>query len=181
MLKRGLAFALALVMLASVSVAGATGMEIEKNGQWYTEVSAWAKDGVEKAIDLGVAYWPSRGDAKTSISRCYFAEDAAAVVALAYGSDLAAYEGFRVLQLMRGTGDNQKYAYETLDILRGRGNGDMDFFGNITRQEAAVMLARAYRIYCDEIHDDMEPLAYADKNDIADWARRTWPSLPTWA
>ena len=106
MLKRGLAFALALVMLASVSVAGATGMEIEKNGQWYTEVSAWAKDGVEKAIDLGVAYWPSRGDAKTSISRCYFAEDAAAVVALAYGSDLAAYEGFRVLQLMRGTGDN---------------------------------------------------------------------------
>lgn len=128
MLKRGLAFALALVMLASVSVAGATGMEIEKNGQWYTEVSAWAKDGVEKAIDLGVAYWPSRGDAKTSISRCYFAEDAAAVVALAYGSDLAAYEGFRVLQLMRGTGDNQKYAYETLDILRGRGNGDMDFF-----------------------------------------------------
>ena len=60
MLKRGLAFALALVMLASVSVAGATGMEIEKNGQWYTEVSAWAKDGVEKAIDLGVAYWPSR-------------------------------------------------------------------------------------------------------------------------
>ena len=33
MLKRGLAFALALVMLASVSVAGATGMEIEKNGQ----------------------------------------------------------------------------------------------------------------------------------------------------
>ena len=171
MLKRGLAFALALVMLASVSVAGATGMEIEKNGQWYTEVSAWAKDGVEKAIDLGVAYWPSRGDAKTSISRCYFAEDAAAVVALAYGSDLAAYEGFRVLQLMRGTGDKQKYAYETLDILRGRGNGDMDFFGNITRQEAAVMLARAYRIYCDEIHDDMEPLAYADKNDIADWAK----------
>ena len=106
MLKRGLAFALALVMLASVSVAGATGMEIEKNGQWYTEVSAWAKDGVEKAIDLGVAYWPSRGDAKTSISRCYFAEDAAAVVALAYGSDLAAYEGFRVLQLMRGTTRN---------------------------------------------------------------------------
>ena len=68
MLKRGLAFALALVMLASVSVAGATGMEIEKNGQWYTEVSAWAKDGVEKAIDLGVAYWPSRGDAKTSLA-----------------------------------------------------------------------------------------------------------------
>ena len=33
------------------------------------------------------------------------------------------------------------------------------------------MLARAYRIYCDEIHDDMEPLAYADKNDIADWAK----------
>ena len=56
MLKRGLAFALALVMLASVSVAGATGMEIEKNGQWYTEVSAWAMDGVEKAIDL---VWPT--------------------------------------------------------------------------------------------------------------------------
>ena len=171
MLKRGLAFVLALVMLASVSVAGAAGVEIEKKDHRYTEVSAWAKEDVEKAIDLGIAYLPSHENAGEAIYRYYFAEDAAAVVALAYGSDLAAYEGFRVLQLMRGTGDNQKYAYETLDILRGRGNGDMDLFGKITRQEAAVMLARAYRVYCDEIHDDMEPLAYADKNDIADWAK----------
>ena len=68
MLKRGLAFALALVMLASVSVAGATGMEIEKNGQWYTEVSAWAKDGVEKAIDLGGLLAQPRGRQNVDLS-----------------------------------------------------------------------------------------------------------------
>ena len=151
MLKRGLAFALALVMLASVSVAGATGMEIEKNGQWYTEVSAWAKDGVEKAIDLGVAYWPSRGDAKTSISRCYFAEDAAAVVALAYGSDLAAYEGFRVLQLMRGTGDNQKYW--PVRIVSTATRSTMTWSRWLMQTKTTSQIG----------------------------PRRTWPSLPTWA
>ena len=32
------------------------------------------------------------------------------------------------------------------------------------------MLARAYRLYSGEIHDDAEPLTYADKGEIADWA-----------
>ena len=45
-----------------------------------------------------------------------------------------------------------------------------DLFAAITRQEAAVMLARAYRLYSGEIHDDAEPLTYADKGEIADWA-----------
>ena len=33
------------------------------------------------------------------------------------------------------------------------------------------MLARAYRLYSGEIHDDAEPLSYADKGEIADWAK----------
>lgn len=33
-----------------------------------------------------------------------------------------------------------------------------------------MVLARAYRLYCDEVHDDAEPLSYADSGMIADWA-----------
>ena len=33
------------------------------------------------------------------------------------------------------------------------------------------MMARAYRLYSGEVHDDMEPLAYTDKADIADNAK----------
>ena len=69
---------------------------------------------------------------------------------------------------MRGTGDNQKYAYETLDILRGRGNGDMDLFGKITRQEAAVILDRILTLF--GAASGSAAAEFADSEEIAAWA-----------
>lgn len=34
-----------------------------------------------------------------------------------------------------------------------------------------MVLARTYRAYCDEAHDDAEPLSYADTAQIASWAK----------
>ena len=48
MLKRGLTFALALVMLASVSVAGAAWSEVTVDGFKYVDVSDWSKADIEK-------------------------------------------------------------------------------------------------------------------------------------
>lgn len=105
--------------------------------------------------------------------RSLLGQVAARLVALAFGGDYDAYTGYRGLQSQIkdqpwvSTGST---VAEKLGLLQGREDGDMDYDAVITRQEAAVVLARAYRLYCDEVHDDAEPLSYADSGMIADWA-----------
>ena len=165
MLKRGLAFALALVMLLSVASA----VEVPTgDGETY-QVSAWAQKDVAKALELGLLSGLKNGDYRQPIERGNFGMSAAKLVALAFDADLDTYWNFVSLRDTMA-GKTQTPIYTQLGILQGRGNGDLDQLGTITRQEAAVMLARAYRLYSGEIHDDAEPLTYADKGEIADWA-----------
>lgn len=165
MLKRGLAFALALVML--VSVASAVEVPAE-DGETY-QVSAWAQKDVEKALALGLLREPESNDYRTPIDRGTFGMSAASLVSLAFDADLDTYRNFVSLKDAMA-GKPQVPIYTQLGILQGRENGDLDESGTITRQEAAVMLARAYRLYSGEVHEDAAPLAYADRGEIADWA-----------
>ena len=165
MLKRGLAFALALVMLLSVASA----VEVPTGDGGTYQVSAWAQKDVAKALELGLLSGPKSGDYRQPIERGNFGMSAARLVALAFDTDLDTYWNFVSLRDAMA-GKSQTPIYTRLGILQGRGNGDLDQLGTITRQEAAVMLARAYRLYSGEIHDDAEPLTYADKGEIADWA-----------
>ena len=165
MLKRGLAFVLALVMLLSVASA----VEVPTGDGGTYQVSAWAQKDVAKALELGLLSGPKSGDYRQPIERGNFGMSAAKLVALAFGADLDTYWNFVSLRDAMA-GKTQTPIYTQLGILQGRGNGDLDQLGTITRQEAAVMLARAYRLYSGEIHDDAEPLTYADKGEIADWA-----------
>lgn len=166
-MKKLLMLFLAVLMLISAAWA----VEVTDGTNRYDEVSAWAEEDVKTALSLGLTYCPMVQLAKEPIMRYEFAEDAAALVALAYGSDLKGYEGYRLLRFLKdGEGDG-KYAYETLGILQGREDGDLDKFGTITRQEAAVMLARAYRLYCSDPLEVQEPLSYADSDAIASWAK----------
>ena len=57
-----------------------------------------------------------------------------------------------------------------LSILEGRGGDSLDEFSFITRQEAAVMLARTYRSYGGEAPATLKPISFADQSDIANWA-----------
>ena len=79
MLKRGLAFALALVMLASVSVAGAAWSEVTVDGFKYVDVSDWSKADIEKAMKLKLNVVYTGQNVKQNIARVDFAEDAAAL------------------------------------------------------------------------------------------------------
>ena len=153
MLKRGLAFVLALVMLLSVASA----VEVPTGDGGTYQVSAWAQKDVAKALELGLLSGPKSGDYRQPIERGNFGMSAAKLVALAFGADLDTYWNFVSLRDAMA-GKTQTPIYTQLGILQGRGNGDLDQFGTITRQEAAVMLARAYRLYSGEIHDDAEPL-----------------------
>ena len=150
MLKRGLAFAMALVMLASVSVAGAAWSEVTVDGFKYVDVSDWSKADIEKAMKLKLNVVYTGQNVKQNIARVDFAEDAAALVGLAYGQDIRTYERYNELQVLLNKAE-KKDVWREMGILKGRGNGYyVDPNTPITRQEAAVVLARVYRLYAEE-------------------------------
>ena len=151
MLKRGLALLLALVMLASVSVAGAAWSEVKVDGHHkYVSVADWSKADIEKAIKLNLDVAYTGENVQMSIARVDFAEDAAALVGLAYGQDIRTYERYNELQVLLNKAE-KKDVWREMGILKGRGNGYyVDPNTPITRQEAAVVLARVYRLYAEE-------------------------------
>ena len=135
------------------------------------EMSPWARETVIQASALGLARLPSFGDLREPIYRGNFGEDAAALTALAYEVDLDLYlrvKDFREDKDGKQTGP----VAQELGILLGRENGDLDLQGLLTRQEAAVMLARAYRTYAAMPEETTVSLSYADQEEIADWARQ---------
>ena len=140
MLKRGLAFALALVMLLSVASA----VEVPTGDGGTYQVSAWAQKDVAKALELGLLSGLKNGDYRQPIERGNFGMSATKLVALAFGADLDTYWNFVSLRDAMA-GKTQTPIYTQLGILQGRGNGDLDQLGTITRQEAAVISWAFYR------------------------------------
>ena len=55
-------------------------------------------------------------------------------------------------------------------VVAGCGDGTFNPDGEITRQEAAVMLASAYKLYAGEVVSEENELRFTDRNEIADWA-----------
>lgn len=125
---------------------------------------------VAEAWNVGLYKGGGYENYRMPADRSLLGQVAARLVALAFGGDYDAYTGYRGLQRQIKDQPWGSTVAEELGLLQGREDGDMDYDAVITRQEAAVVLARAYRLYCDEVHDDAEPLSYADSGMIADWA-----------
>lgn len=177
-MKRFIACCLTLLLL------GSTALGAEEPLYDPYEASGWAQAGVARAIELGYHRFstvgdrsPSviRGELWESISRGKFASAAAAMVAEEYGSRLDSY--LRITSCHRRVAGEMAYGVTAVDmaqelgILQGRGEGELDLQGEITRQEAAVMLARTLRSYRTAPEGTTEGLPFADAAEIADWAR----------
>lgn len=132
----------------------------------YVAVADWSKADIEKEIKLNLDVAYTGENVQMSIARVDFAEDAAALVGLAYGQDIRTYERYNELQVLRDKAEKRE-----MGILKGRGNSySVDPNTPITRQEAAVVLARVYRLYAEE-PQTKAPLTYQDAKEVADWAR----------
>ena len=94
MLKRGFAFALALVMLVSVASAVEA---VTPDGDTY-EVSAWAQKDVAEAWNVGLYKGGGYENYRMPADRSLLGQVAARLVALAFGGDYDAYTGYRGLQ-----------------------------------------------------------------------------------
>lgn len=167
-MKKLLALCLSLLLLASA--AGAA------EDEFRFETSDWAHEDVVKALDLGITHSPYifGGDTRESITRGDFAENAASLVAIEFGSHL---ENYLLIMNYRDLATSDEYHYQTpvdvakrLGIIQGRGDGNEDLSAYITRQEAATMLARTYRAYQHRVPEELKPVSFSDQNDIAEWA-----------
>lgn len=139
--------------------------------------SGWAREDIRKAIDLGFARSPgSNGaDYRAPITRGDFAKNTAYMVGLVFNTDMDEY--FGVVNYRRDL-EGKSYSRpellvtNALGILQGRGGTDnWDENALINRQEAASMLARAYRVYAGAEPESVQPLSFADQGDIAAWAK----------
>lgn len=134
----------------------------------HFQYSPWAEDSIEafldwKTIPLG------EEDLREPVSRGDYAELAAAFTAMEWGSNLDSY-----LLITACRGDETLTRLDVgvkLGIIRGREDGELYPNDHITRQEAAVMLARTYRLYHAVPAEASAHLSFRDQGEIADWAR----------
>lgn len=165
---------LALLLLIPGAGTFCSAAEAERT---YT-CSDWAETDVFSALYYGLARAPYGGDYRQPIQRQAFGENAAALVARTYGTDLDLYLNVTSFRLQKASGWGTVGLYDPvlavakeLGILQGREDGSLDGATLITRQEAAVILARTYRACMGKVSDALSPLSYDDSAQIASWAQ----------
>lgn len=137
--------------------------------------SPWAKEEVARWVAMGLDEYVR--DQPAPITREVFTALTLQYVALQFHCDdrsLAQMVNWflgdgREAPFTGGT-DVSAAAYH-LGIVEGRGDGSFDREGHITRQEAAVMLTRAYQVCGGVLPEQGMAPAFADGDAIADWAK----------
>ena len=138
------------------------------------QVSPWAEQEVERAMRLGLEGSSYNWDLRTPIMRGDFAQRAVFLVSVEFNTDLDSY--LDIMSYRKAPETGNIFAVTALDvakdlgIIQGRGEDDWDSSSYITRQEAAVMLARTYRAYHGEEVERFVPTVFSDEQEIADWA-----------
>lgn len=148
--------------------------------------SSWAAEEVEGAIDMGFVPERLQSEYQKDITRDEFAE-----LAVRFCMDQFGYE-FGVNSFLEDYRENHLDVngnpvkaqpeefpdgtpYGTiasaLGITNGKDEGRFDPDGSITRQEAAVMLARTYAAYAPELETDfLSGVSFADSHLFPSWA-----------
>ncbi len=158
--------------------------------------STWAAEEVRRAAELGLdrANYGLPEDLREPISRAKFVELALQFMAVQERNDhlFNMTLEFLVEEDPHGTPLFHKtikpafrdYPWGTpayaLGLIQGRGDGTFDPEGLITREEAAVMLARAYEAIGGRLPESPEGAVFTDQADIADWAQKSVAALSGW-
>ena len=164
---------LALSILFSFCVLG-----VSNDAAAKAVPSDWAATEVSEAIGLGFIPEHLQSDYQTPITRLEFAKVALAFCAMQYRiPQNTLYEDYGRVHSLRGNlqmftdcDDGDAEIAYSIGIVEGKGNGIFDPDAPITRQEAATMLIRAYKVYAGDIDNEFKQPAYKDMSKIADWA-----------
>ncbi|PYI51017.1 S-layer homology domain-containing protein [Paenibacillus flagellatus] len=134
----------------------------------------WAKGEVDAAIAAGLVPDAMRIGYANAITRADFSELAVRLLSVKTGKSidgLLAERGKRIdRSAFRDTDDRDVLAAYALGIVSGKDGGLFDPYGDITRQEAAVMLSRtAQALGLGEA--GAAAASFADDGDVAAWAK----------
>lgn len=188
-MKKTFLLALAIATIVSMCAPSATAHE---HVEFAPITSAWASNEIQHALELGIVpvdYLPS--DYRAPISRAQFRCIAMNYIALQENCGLEVFKDlvgmYKAEKNADGTiktvfsdgSQDDSLAYY-LNLVEGRGDGRFDPDGNISRQEAAVMLTRAYQVYGGNADIEHENLKYIDSCEIASWARESVSVLTAW-
>jgi len=183
-IKKQLAVALSLILVATlIPISNIHAAPRQHNNvPQYNESSPfyngspspWAHEQVTMAMDLGLVPQSLQSNFTSAITRAEFAALAVNLYQSATGNEITGRVSFT------DTNDInvQKVAY--IGIVHGVGNNRFNPDGKLTREQAAVMLSRLFRVL--ESHSvlielpqvfDMPylPGTFADYNQISSWAR----------
>ncbi len=139
--------------------------EIFKINKNSSDMSDWAKESIETAINIGIVPKELRNNYKSNISRKEFCQLAISTYIAKTGNkiDETAESPFDDIS------DVSITAAYNLGIVKGTGLKKFTPDNNITRQEAAVMLRNLANIL--KIADTPKQEKFIDENYFADWAK----------
>lgn len=180
-----ISFIICLLILSNFAAATAAYAHDQLPTQEIFEVSAWAKPEVDTAMELGFCPSYSPEDLSEPITRSSFSECIARLISFQqhFGCDdfcgIIIWNkaekdmwGLPKSPFSDTNGLNKVNAMYYIGVVEGRGDGTFDYNSNITRQEAATLLTRAYIAYGGTV-PETELMEYSDAEEIDLWARNS--------
>jgi hypothetical protein len=128
----------------------------------YDTPSSWALEQVSTAIALELVPKHLQNNFTQAITRTEFTALAVALYEVATGGEIAGRMEFN------DTNDINVQKMGYLGVVTGVGNGNFAPQDTITREQAAVMLSRLANVIGQPLY--AESPAFADSNNISDWA-----------
>ncbi|MBE6871694.1 MAG: hypothetical protein E7491_07040 [Ruminococcaceae bacterium] len=159
-----------LDVYSSVKISGtSTKVQQTLNG----EPSAWAKEEIIKALEADLVPAHVNSNYTTDITRSDFCDLIIKMIEKKSGKAIAdviaGYADAKAEVSFPDTDSANVIAAAKLGIVNGRASGAFDPTANITRQEAAKMLALAAKVLGADI--TASEVAFADADDIYAWAK----------
>lgn len=195
--KRAGSLALCLVLLCTVLVPTASAHGHPGDATTAPTVSSWAQAEVQRAEALGLTDLAGNelgNDYRKPITREQFCVLVLNFAARQEGSDLVSFRKLidKYKASYNAQGDIQRPFTDSLSgtddvgrayyigLVEGKGNGVFDPKGLLTRQEAAVMLMRAYQAYAGAAQTATDALSFPDADKIADWSKDAVALMAQW-
>lgn len=133
----------------------------------------WAKTEIDQAIALNLVPDELRGGYANQITRSDFCRLIMQMLTVKTGKTVEALLSSHGKSLdttaFKDTADQTILSAHALGIVSGKGNGQFDPDGSITRQEAAVMLTRAATVMGLDVN--RSGVSFTDYEQIAEWAK----------
>lgn len=169
-MKKVLSFLLAIIMVISLCI---TGFAMETSSKLDGEPSDWARSEIREALAYGLVPESVNGNYTQDITRSEFCDlivNLIEVISVKSIDDFVnAYSEKLENVSFPDTDSATVLAAAKLGIVNGRASGSFDPDANITRQEAAKMLALTAKVVGESITSE-SGAQFADKDAIYDWA-----------